>query len=148
MQSAVKLQSSNHKSRLFPSCERNNESRYFIYILKRYFMSAYNYEVRREGGGFQADPGKRESRQEDVRGSRGRSRGTAGVSVSVSDTRRALRRVKKEESESERSAQKEIRALVDSGSGQFQTRRWTVSHAISVFLLTPALFFNARGRKM
>lgn len=45
----------------------------------------------------------------------GRFRETAGVSVSVSDSRRALRRAKKEENESERSARKEIRALVDSG---------------------------------
>ena len=37
------------------------------------------------------------------------------MSVSVSDSRRALRRAKKEENESERSARKEIRALVDSG---------------------------------
>jgi len=58
-----------------------------------------------------------------------------------------LRRAKKEKSESERSAQKEISALVDSGSGQFQTRRWTVSHAISPLSLSLSLS-NVRGCKM
>lgn len=136
MQSAIKLQSSNHTSRLFFPCERNNEFRYFIYILKRYFMSTYNYELRR-GGGFQADPGKRESRQGDVRGSRGGSREMAGVSVSVLDS--------PAREEGRKRIGEEIRALVDSGSGQFQTRRWTVSHAISLLFLS---LFNARGRKM
>jgi len=118
-------------SRLFLSRERNNESGYFIYILKRYFMSTYNYEVRpREG--FQADPGEGESRQEDAGGSRGDPEKRLDLGVGIGLT--ACSSAKKEESESERSARKEIRALVD--FGQFQTRRWTVSHAISVSLLS------------
>jgi len=141
--SAIKLQSSNHKSRLFLSRERNNESRYFIYILKRYFMFTYNYEVRPRRG-FPADPGEGESRED-----WGEVQRDGRVSVSVSDSRRALRRAKKEENESERSARKEIRALVDSGPAAASYRLgaglWTTR---SLSSLSPSFFLNARGRKM
>lgn len=102
--------------------------------------STYNYEVGPRAEVFNPTLDLGADERGGRGGRKGEERGSRETEISVSDSRRVLRRARKEEGKTcgtERNTRARARARrrarvlsLTLDGGQFQTRRWTVSHAV------------------